>query len=167
MFGMWVGALSARNGRPTPWNSPRMSNSLCSPILSSTSSLGKSSILITRSAHNWRNCAGNRRNASRANASNSSSEGALVLGQIGGFSPGAVIGNSHAHSAQVGQVEKDREREQTEKAQTAPDAPPPEFEPVDRAVRRAGVLQRIPGGEMIGRALRAARQRRGRKGVAL
>jgi hypothetical protein len=47
MFGIWTGSLSARNGRPMPWNRPSRSNSPLAPIASSTSSFGKSSTWMT------------------------------------------------------------------------------------------------------------------------
>src|SRR5882757_5765179 len=72
-----------------------------------------------------------------------------------------------AHSAQIGEVEKDRQHDQADEAQAAADASPPQLDPVDRAVRRAGIPHGILGGEMIRRALRGARQRRGCESVAL
>ena len=94
MFGMCIGALSLRNGRPTPWNRPSRSNSVRASIRSSTSSVGKSSMRITRSEQSARKLSGRRRNASIAITSNSASEGALSGRQSGAELSGALIGDT-------------------------------------------------------------------------
>src|SRR2546421_7003182 len=65
---------------------------------------------------------------------------------------------------EIGEIKIDRERHKASKAQAAPDAPPPQLDLVDGTVLRHGILHGILGGEMIARAPRGTRQRRGRKG---
>src|SRR5215208_34355 len=117
-----------------------MSNSLFRPMLSSTSSAGKSSILITRSAHSARNFSGSRRNASIASTSNCSSVGAEAQRQPSG----SLLSFMAAWSpSDIGDIEIDRQRHEAHKAQAPPDASPPQLNPVDRAVRPDRILYGI------------------------
>src|SRR6478736_3499685 len=74
-------------GRPTPWNRPSRSNSLCASISSSTSSVGKSSTRMITPSHRVRNVLGRRSNTSCAMASISASEGAFASVHIRTYLP--------------------------------------------------------------------------------
>src|SRR5207248_925525 len=69
----------------------------------------------------------------------------------------------HKSSAEMRDIEVDREPDERYEAQAPPDAPAPKFDPVGFATR----TDRVPGGEMIRGAPRRAGERRGCKGVAL
>src|SRR3954463_9379582 len=101
-----------------------MSNSLFRPMVSRTSSVGKSSILTTRSAHSARNVSGKRRNASIANTSNCSSVGAEAPRQTSGSWVSFIGARLFC---EVGEIEIDRQPDEAEKAQAASDAPPPQL----------------------------------------
>src|SRR3954454_22560517 len=141
-----------------------MSNSLFRPIVSRTSSVGKSSILITRSAHSARNVSGNRRNASIANTSNCSSVGAEAPRQASGS---CVSFMATRLFGEVGEIEIDRQHHETGKAQAPPDAASPQLDLVDRSVRPNRISHGVARREMIGCAPRRAGERRGRESVAV
>src|ERR1700746_2103507 len=82
MLGICAGALSDRNGRPTPWNSPSRSNSLSAPISSRTSSVGKSSTRMITPSHKLRKVFGSRAKMSCAMDSISAREGAFAEDHI-------------------------------------------------------------------------------------
>src|SRR5215212_5682004 len=141
-----------------------MSNSLFRPILSSTSSAGKSSILITRSAHSARNFSGSRRNASIASDSNCSSVGAAAPRQPSG----SLLSFMAAWSpSDIGEIEIDRQRHEADKAQASPDTPAPQLDPVDGAVRPDRIVYGISRAEMSGCTPRRAGERRSREGIAI
>src|ERR1051326_9347209 len=117
---MWVGALSARNASPTPWNRPSRSNSLSSAISSITSSAGKSSTRITRLPQSSRKRCGSRRNAAAASASISASEGALTGRQANGSENGGSL--MAARSAGAGEREPDAAADQDAAAQARGEA---------------------------------------------
>ena len=82
--GIRMGALSNRNGRPTPLNRPSTWNLLLAFIRWRTSSVGKSSTRMTRSSHSALNFCGNCPSAFAAIASNSSSDGSVAKCRPGG-----------------------------------------------------------------------------------
>src|SRR3954468_928549 len=141
-----------------------MSNSLFRTLVSRTSSVGKSSILITRSAHSARNVSGKRRNASIANTSNCSSVGAEAPRQASGSWVSFMAARL---SCEGGDIEIDRQRHETGKAQAPPDAPPPQLDLVDRSVRTDRIVHGVARGEMVGCAPRRPGERRGRESVAV
>src|SRR5256885_3130456 len=143
MLGMCRGALSERNGRPTPWNRPSRSNSLLMPMVSSTSSVGKSSTLITRPAHRSRKVSGNFPKASVAMTSKAMSDGALS----GRQASGSLSGLELIVSLQIGEVQIDGKRDDGDEAQAASDAEAPQLDPVGGAVR--SIADRVPGCEVI------------------